>query len=78
MGEILLMEETCTSWYGESTTIYKVLYIPGGAGFLPSTVGCDRHQLSPSYKKKKDKTILDTSLDIQTPPENVFGPPKHT
>ena len=28
----------CTSWYGESTIIYRVLYISGGAGFLPSTV----------------------------------------
>ena len=27
-----------TSWYGEYPIIYRVLYIPGGAGFLPSTV----------------------------------------
>ncbi len=25
-------------WYGKYTIIYRVLYIPGGAGFLPSTV----------------------------------------
>ena len=35
---ILLMEEMCTSRYGKYPIIYKVLYIPGGAGFLPSTV----------------------------------------
>ena len=35
---ILLMEEIrLTRWYGEST-IYRVLYISGGAEFLPSTV----------------------------------------
>ena len=36
---ILLMEEIqLTSRYGKYPIIYKVLYIPGGAGFLPSTV----------------------------------------
>ena len=30
-----------TSWYGKYPIIYKVLYIPGGAGFLPSTVWTD-------------------------------------
>ena len=29
---------SCTSWYGKSPSIYRVLYMPGGAGFLPSTV----------------------------------------
>ncbi len=29
---------SCTSWYGKYPSIYRVLYIPGGAGFLPSTV----------------------------------------
>ena len=34
-----LMEEIrLTSWYGNHPIIYKVLYIPGGAGFLPSAV----------------------------------------
>ena len=33
MEEILL-----TSWYGKYTIIYMVLYILGGAGFLPSKV----------------------------------------
>ena len=33
------MEEILpTSWYSKYPVIYKVLYIPGGAGFLPSTV----------------------------------------
>ena len=31
-------KKSCTSWYGESTIIYSGVYIPGGAGFLPSTV----------------------------------------
>ena len=31
-------KKSCTSWCGESTVISCVLYIPGGAGFLPSTV----------------------------------------
>ena len=36
---LLLMEEIrLTSWYGESTTLYRVLPISTGAGFLPSTV----------------------------------------
>ena len=30
--------KSCTSWYGRYPNIYKVLYIPGGAGLLPSTV----------------------------------------
>ena len=33
--------KSCTSWYGETTIIYRVLYISGGAGFLPSTVSQD-------------------------------------
>ena len=31
-------KKSCTSWYGRYPIIYKVLYIPSGAGFLPSTV----------------------------------------
>ena len=31
--------KSCTSWYGKYHMNYEVLYIPGGAGFLPSTVG---------------------------------------
>ena len=30
--------KSCTSWYGEYPIVYRVLYIPGGAGFRPSTV----------------------------------------
>ena len=30
-------KKSCTSWYGKYPVIYMVLYIPGGAGFLPST-----------------------------------------
>ena len=32
-------KKSCTSWYRNFPMIYTVLYIPGGAGFLPSTVG---------------------------------------
>ena len=31
-------KKSCTSCYGKNPIIYRVLYIPGGAGFLPSTV----------------------------------------
>ena len=31
-------KKSCTIWYGKYPIIYRVLYIPGGAGFLPSTV----------------------------------------
>ena len=30
--------KSCTSWYGKYPMFHRVLYIPGGAGFLPSTV----------------------------------------
>ena len=30
--------KSCTSWYSKYPIIYRVLYIPGGAGFLPPTV----------------------------------------
>ena len=28
-------KKSCTTWYGKYPIIYMVLYIPGGAGFLP-------------------------------------------
>ena len=31
-------KKSCTSWYGNHPIICRYLYIPGGAGFLPSTV----------------------------------------
>ena len=30
--------KSCTSWYGKNPIIYRVSYMLGGAGFLPSTV----------------------------------------
>ena len=30
-------KKTCTTGYGKHPIIYRFLYIPGGAGFLPST-----------------------------------------
>ena len=39
LKELPLMEEIrLTSWYGEYPIIYRVLYIPAGAEFLPSTI----------------------------------------
>ena len=41
--------KSCTSWYGKYyPIIYRVWYIPGGAGFLPSTVSIHFH-LAPRY-----------------------------
>ena len=37
--ELLLMEEILHQLIGIYPIIYGGLYIPGGAGFLPSTVG---------------------------------------
>ena len=31
-------KKSCTSWLVVNLIIYRVLYLPGGAGFLPSTV----------------------------------------
>ena len=45
---ILLMSEIrLTSWYGKYSVIYRVLYIPGGAGFQPSTVWHDLKKTPP-------------------------------
>jgi len=38
--ELLLMEEILQQLIGSRSIISKVLYIPGGTGFLPSTVRC--------------------------------------
>ena len=35
---VLLTRIICTSWYGRYPIIYRVSCIPGGTGFLPSTV----------------------------------------
>ena len=32
-------KKSCTSWYGKCPVVYRVSYMSGGAGFLPSTVG---------------------------------------
>ena len=44
LKELRLMEEIrLTSWYGKYPIIYRVLYIPGGAELLPSTVSPVSH-----------------------------------
>ena len=35
---LLMVQKSFTSRYGKYPIIYRVLYIPGGAGFVPSTV----------------------------------------
>ncbi len=47
---ILLMAEIrLTSWYGKFPIVHRVLYIPGGAGFLPSTVvWCTKIHMEPA------------------------------
>ena len=47
--------KSCTSWYGEYPIIYRVLYIPGGAGFLPSTV-------APARRPSQKETHLPTPV----------------
>ena len=34
----LMVQKSCTSWHGKYPIIYRVLYMPGGARFLSSTV----------------------------------------
>ena len=36
---LFMVQNSCTSSYGKYPMIYRALYIPGGAGFLPSRVG---------------------------------------
>ena len=51
-GIILLMAEVLHYLIGVYPIIYRVLYIPGGAGFLPSTV-------LPSFLWDSDYVIYD-------------------
>ena len=51
-------KKSCTSWYGEYPIIYRVSYMSGGAGFLPSTV-------SPKFKNCVF-TILSRSILFKT------------
>ena len=50
-GWLRLIEEILHSWYGRYPIIYRVLYIPGGAGFLPSTLP---HTCPPNRWNKHD------------------------
>ena len=60
--ELLLMEEIrLTSWCGKYPIIYGVSYIPGGAGFLPSTVSY------PIYGRGKSSSQLPLRGDILVP-----------
>ena len=38
-------KKSCTRWYGKYPIIYRVSYIPGGAGILPSTVSLQKNTL---------------------------------
>ena len=57
-------KKSCTSWYVVSPIIYKVLYIPGGAEFLPSTVSYPHHL----FLLGKNPSLL---------VEKIFVPPGH-
>ena len=46
-------KKSCTSWCGKYPIIYKVLYIPSGAAFLPSTVSLGMQDL---FEAKKGET----------------------
>ena len=35
---LLMVQKSCTSWYNKYPIFYRGFYIPGGAGFWPSTV----------------------------------------
>ena len=43
-------KKSCTSWYAEYPTIYRVLYAPSGARFLPSTVGVAKGRIEKSFE----------------------------
>ena len=51
MGDVLLLMEEILHQLRlvVSPIIYKVFYIPGGAGFPPSTVGCPRKLVNGYY-----------------------------
>ena len=50
--------KSCTSWYGKYPIVYRVLYIPGGAGFRPSTVCVTTGGASiPSIKKSSFRCV---------------------
>ena len=47
-------KKTCTSWYGKCPIMYRVLYIPGGASFLPSTVRASKWAMSPGIPNRSE------------------------
>ena len=55
-----MVQKSCTAWYGKYHIIYYyiVFYIPGGAGFLPSTV------LNPCFKSKETQKKHGVSIYI--------------
>ena len=65
---ILLMEESLlTSWYGESTIIYAVLYMSTGAGFLPSIcytwLQCYKFKNKQIVRCYYDEDLISTSIE---------------
>ena len=62
-------KKSCTSWYAKYPIIYRVLYIPSGARFLPSTV-CSatktkRQSSWENDKGSKEDALLPGSSDFQ-------------
>ena len=43
-------KKSCTCWYVVYPIIYRVFYIPGGAGFLPSTVESRQAEQAPFWR----------------------------
>ena len=42
-------KKSCTSWYGKYRIIYRVSYMSGVAGFLPSTVWCQCSEMLDAF-----------------------------
>ena len=62
-------KNSCTSWYGEYPIIQRVLYIPSGARFLPSTGGLAKGRIETSFQSWPN---------LQNPPEKKSHPRKFT
>ena len=51
-------KKSCTSWQVDYRIIYKVLYIPGGAAFLPSTVALIKPTVDGSEIRRTTQHVM--------------------
>ena len=69
-------KKSCTSWYGEYPIIYRLLKIPSGAGFFPSTAGFsiwdDLLKMMSKYHPLRPKRKRTTSWWFQL--SSIFTP----